>query len=120
MITYQVMTLPQLYKTMLVHRTHIVLFRDGGNVRYVSELSLDKMPWKGKALGGMRPMSTEMPQIDYDAQLYRAIEKIQTEGTGILAVMRKNRLVGVLLGQHAEFVISLYLSHKKALEKRQG
>jgi Zn-dependent protease len=109
-------TIEQLYKTILKHRTHIVLFKDGNSVKLVSNLSLGKMPWKGSAMGSIRSLGTEIPQIQYGAHLYSAINKIQSEGKNTLAVMKGNRLVGVLLAQHVEFVISLYLSHKKAKE----
>lgn len=111
-------TIPQLYKTLLRHHTHIVLFREGKAVRAVTNLSLDKLPWKGKALRGVRSLGAEIPQIQYDAQLYSAINKMQSEGTNLLAVMMGGRLVGVLLAQHAEFIIALYLSRKKARVRR--
>jgi Zn-dependent protease len=108
-------TIPQLYKTMLKYHTHVVLFRDGDAIKAVSNLSLDKMPWKGKAMASVKPLGVEVPQMRYGERLYGAMEKMQTYETGIVAVMRGNRLVGVLLAPHVESVVSLYLSHKKAM-----
>lgn len=110
-------TIPQLYRTMLRHHTHVVLFKEGDAVKAVSNLSLDKMPWKGRALRSVKPLGVEIPQMRYGAQLYNAIEKMRSYETSIVAVMKGNRIVGVLLAPHVESVVSLYLSHKKA---RQG
>ena len=111
------MTIPQLYRTMLKHRTNVILYREGSIVKAVSDLTLDKMPWKGKALKDVMPLGKEIPQIQYNAQLFSAIDRMRTEETGMVAVMKGRQLAGVLLAQHVESVIALYLSHKRAMRK---
>jgi Zn-dependent protease len=108
-------TIPQLYKTMLKYHTHVVLFREGSVIKAVSNLSLDKMPWRGNAMVNVKPLGVEVPQMSYGDKLFSAVERMRSYETGIVAVMRGNRLVGVLLAPHVESVVSLYLAHKKAM-----
>ena len=110
-------TIPQLYRTMLKHRTNIILYREGSAVKAVSNLTLDRIPWKDRALADVKPLGKEIPQIQYGAKLFGAIDKMRTEETGMVAVMKGKRLVGILLAQHVESVIALYLSHKRATGK---
>ena len=62
-------------------------------------------------------MGKEIPQIQYNAQLFSAIDRMRSEETGMVAVMKGRQLAGVLLAQHVESVIALYLSHKRAMRK---
>ncbi|MGC8572278.1 MAG: site-2 protease family protein [Candidatus Micrarchaeia archaeon] len=51
----------------------------------------------------------KIPYINYNAPLSKAIEKMRYEGASIMALVRNNKVVGVLNLQHVESIIALHL-----------
>lgn len=103
----------ELYKTLLKKKTHIVLFRKGETIQMLSSPSLQKLVGKRPNGGSVSDFGIEIPKIPYDLNLYTAIERMRSSERSIAAVVKANKIVGILLMQHIESIIALHISQKK-------
>ena len=105
-------TLQKLYKAVFSAHKHIAIFKSGDRMMELSRIPLES--FQGKVTAGMiSKWAKEMPYIDYNAPLYSAVEKMRSEDTGVLAVMRAGKLSGIITAPHVESVIALYISRKR-------
>lgn len=106
-------TIQEVYAKILRRHTHIVLVKKGDIIFLLSR-------FRGLAnkKGGdlIKSVSVQIPSIDYDASLSKAIDLMASEQKGIIAVSRAGRIVGVLMDSHVESIISLQMSKQMAAE----
>lgn len=102
-----------LYKTLLKEKTHIVLFKDGDKYKAVTKLAANPLNPATQTILSRRvsEFSVEVPKVDYNEKLSRAVEKMRYEDTGLMAVTKRGRLAGILQTQHVESIIALHLPH---------
>jgi Zn-dependent protease len=105
-------TMQKMYSAVLKSHKHIAVFKRGGKIMALSSIPMERSVGK-TAAETITQWSRELPVIQYDAQLYSAVEKMRTENTGVLAVMKAGKFLGILTAPHVESVIALYISHKK-------
>ncbi len=109
-------SMEQLYKIMMQERTHIIIIKNGGDIRLVTKLSPQGMfgkPVSTKAYDASIPL----PSIDWKAKMSKALEIMANENTGILAVKKRGKFAGIVIGQHIEYVIALRLAKRSADNK---
>lgn len=104
----------ELYKVILKSGTHIAVFKDGGSFRTVTRLSINPFNQESREIldKSVREYSVEIPSVDYNAPLSKAIRKMRYEEAPVVAVTRAGKLVGVLQSQHIESIIALHLPHE--------
>ncbi|MCW6160018.1 MAG: site-2 protease family protein [Candidatus Micrarchaeales archaeon] len=104
----------ELYKSILKSGTHIAVFRDAGAFRAVTRLSVNPFNQESQEILSKtaREYSVEIPSVDYNAPLPKAIKKMRYEEAPLVAVTRAGKLVGVLQSQHVESIIALHLPHE--------
>ncbi|MCL4371927.1 M50 family metallopeptidase [Candidatus Marsarchaeota archaeon] len=105
------------YKTMLKSHKHIILFMENGKVYVVSRLPQGIIPI-AQIRGNERDIaSIEVPTIESTAPLFSALSRMQDDNIGLVAVLKGKKILGVLLKQHVESLISLHVSHVMANSK---
>lgn len=111
-------SIAEVYEAVVKSHTHIILFKEMGKVYVVSRMPQN---FVGLAPKGdnfdIRSVSAEVPYIDYNAQIYSALSRMQEDNVGIMAVKTGRNIVGILLKQHVETLISLHISHTKGTSK---
>lgn len=101
-----------LYKNIMDKQMHIVIFKNDDKFQILSNSSFQKLlRSRGKILP--KDFMVDIPSIPYNLSLYNALERMRSEDSGIAAVVKAKRLVGILLMQHAESIIALHISQKK-------
>ncbi|MGC8652257.1 MAG: site-2 protease family protein [Candidatus Micrarchaeia archaeon] len=107
-------SLEELYQLMLKRHTHIAVYERAGKAYVVSSLQRQS-PRKLVQLSSnsVSSIGTEIPEISYYEKLYNAVEKMQINEAGVMAVRRKGSIAGLLLMQHADAIINLYLSRMR-------
>ncbi|EQD60291.1 peptidase M50 [mine drainage metagenome] len=111
-------TMEQLYRIMMRERTHIIIVKNGNNVRLVTKLSPQGPFGKPPSTNALEA-SVPLPYIDWGAKLSKALEVMAVENVGLLAVKKRGKFVGIVLGQHLEYVIALRMA-KKGEERKRG
>ena len=110
-------SMEQLYRIMMRERTHIIIIKDGSGIRLVTKLqpqgTFSKLPSTTAY-----EASVPLPAIDWDAKLSKALEMMATENIGLLAVKKRGRFVGIVLGQHLEYVIALRMAKNNPNAKK--
>ncbi len=102
-------TLQKLYRAVLKSHQHIILFKKGDRLMELSRIPVEP----GKATAEViSHWAKEIHYIQYDAPLYSAVEKMRSEDTGVLAVLKAGKLFGILTAPHVESVIALFISKK--------
>ncbi|MGC8585954.1 MAG: M50 family metallopeptidase [Candidatus Micrarchaeia archaeon] len=108
-------TLAELYVQMLKRHTHIAIYELGGKVYIIP--NIPKQALKKPTIDAYTTVSqlgVEIPKISYFESLYNALQRMQINETNVAAVSKREKIVGLLLMQHAEAIINLYLSHTNA------
>ncbi len=95
-----------LYKKLLKAHTHIIIARDGRQFRAVNRIPTQQEFEKHK-YSTVRDISIPVRTIQYGKSLYDAVSLMSSENVGILVVVKGERLKGVLLAQHVEYMITL-------------
>jgi Zn-dependent protease len=103
----------ELYDIMVKTKMNIILFQKNGKVYMVSNPSLQKLLKKNQTEGNIGAIGAEIPTIKYGTKLYSAIENMRASESGIVAVLRGKKIVGILLISHIEAIIALHMSKKK-------
>ncbi|MCL5434160.1 MAG: site-2 protease family protein [Candidatus Marsarchaeota archaeon] len=112
-------SMEQLYKIMMRERTHIIIIKDGGSIRLVTKL-------QPQGAFGKLPSTTAyeasvpLPSVDWNAKLSKALEMMATENIGLLAVKKRGKFVGIVLGQHLEYVIALRMAKNNPNAKKNA
>lgn len=99
---------------MVKAHTYIVLFKDGASVKAVIRPSVVGPAWKGKDESAIRvsEVGTAIPSVAAGSRLLNAVGKMQHANSGMAAVVKTGKVVGVVTSQHAESVIALHLSNR--------
>jgi Zn-dependent protease/CBS domain-containing protein len=106
-----------LYKRLLKNKTNVVIFRKEEDIEVLSSVSLQKL-LKGQGRNDMiYNYGFEIPKIEHEMNLYRAIELMRSEESNIAAVTKGSKIIGVLFMQHAESIIALHITQKKPQNK---
>jgi Zn-dependent protease len=103
----------QLYDILKKSKMHIVLFKDGKEIKIVSSELLQKQLKKGVLAQRITKIGISVPVVPYNTNLYSAIERMRSCESNLAAVIRGKQIVGILLMQHIESIIALHLSQKK-------
>jgi Zn-dependent protease len=106
-----------LYDTLLKNKTSIVLFKNGKKVKILSNAALQKSLKKQSPTNNTNDISVAIPVVQYDMGLYSAIERMRMGDSGVAAVVKGNKICGVLLAQHIESIMALHMSKKKEESK---
>ena len=112
-------TLKEMYQMMLKKGTHIVLLHKEGKIFALSIPSVGSLAGSTRVLGNkaLEPFRVAIPTIKYDENLSKAIDIMRNDNVNVIAVMKGDRLEGILYGPHIESVISFYMAHIKTLGK---
>lgn len=105
-------SLQELYRQMVRKHTHIAVFRDGDSFSIVSNSALKAAASGATANITVGAFGIKLHTISPRERLYTAMERMRMGDFGILAVIEGKKLTGVLLAQHVDSIVSLYLSHK--------
>jgi Zn-dependent protease len=106
-----------IYKAVMKSHTHIVLFRENGKIYIVSRLPRNMLA--GAPLNNIDVGKISMPLSEFDTneQIYSAYSKMQSDGAGVAAVMKRGKFIGIVQMQHMESVISLHIAHTRGNSK---
>ncbi len=113
-------SIAMVYSTIVKNRAHIVLFRKGKGIGVLSNSSLQRLLKKGNTTGRVEDFGTIIPSIKYGVSLYDAIESMRSAESNIAAVVRGNRIFGILMSQHIESIIALHISRNARPNGIQG
>jgi|GEM_PF-1057516 len=110
--------LRDLYKILIKNNTHLVLFKDSSSGKARVYLVSSRLP---SVLSSnpeilersIKNYSIEIPYIEYNKSLAKAIEKMRYENASILAVLKNNKIVGLLNAQHVESIVALHIPQVK-------
>ena len=105
------------YRAVMKSHTHIVLFRENGKIYIVSRLPRNMLAEGAMKNIDVSKISVPLSEFDANEQIYSAYSKMQSEGTGIAAVMKRSRFIGIVQMQHMESVISLHMAHTRRNSK---
>jgi len=110
--------LEELYELMLKQHMHIAIYEDAGKVYVVPNLQRQQLgKMQRNSYMGVSSIGVEIPYVSYYEKLYNAVQKMQLNESNMMAVKRGNKIVGLLLMQHADAIINLYISR---MQQRQG
>ncbi|MGC8567761.1 MAG: M50 family metallopeptidase [Candidatus Micrarchaeia archaeon] len=106
-----------LYSKILKTHSHIIIYQDGDKIKVVS--NLPNYIYKGgfyKGYGEKEILvkdlkAFEIPKVNYNTTLDKALDLMQSNGEGVVAAVENNRIIGLLLEQHVNSIIALYM-HK--------
>lgn len=104
-------SIDDIYKRVMAKKMHIVIFKNGEKFKVLSSSSIQRMSRLN--VGNIENQFTPIPSIPYNLPLFNALERMRSEESGIAAVVKANKLVGILLVQHAESIIALHISKNK-------
>ncbi len=106
--------LPDLYPKMVKAHTYIVLYKDGTSVKAVARLPVNGQFRRsnGDGVGLVKEIGVDIPSVAAGSRLLRAMEKMQHANSGMAAVVKAGKIIGVVTSQHADSVIALHLSNK--------
>ena len=115
-------TIGELYGILMKEHTHIILVDYGKNVKLVEGVRLGSSLNTAYMSTPVDKFCKDIPYIDYNKQLPSAIDKMRNDNTGVIAVRRFGKIVGVLVIQHVESVVALHISRKNSIrnEKNNG
>lgn len=111
-------TLYDVYSAIIKSHKHIVLFKYGMKIYAVARMPQNMINNPKLENIDISRLSTQLEEFDYNEPIYKAYSKMQTDGIGIAAVMRRGRFVGILQMQHMESLISLHMMHSKGNSKK--
>ncbi len=108
-------TIDEIYNYILKFHTHLILFKDNNKIYLVSKF---KNIYRQKNLISkniansniIKSISIQIPAIQYNMPLSKALDLMGSNETSIIAVTKKNQVIGVLLESHVESIISLQMS----------
>jgi len=105
----QPLTINRIYEQILKFHTSIILFKDNKNIYLISKF---KNIYKQKNINKdiIKSISVKIPKIAYNSLLSKAINIMYTENKTIIAVTKKNKVIGILTESHIESIISLRMS----------
>ena len=117
-------TLPSLYNKLIKTHIPLVVFWEGSAVKAVTKWSAGGYLKKGRNAASApllaRDFGTEIPTVPSGSRLIRAIDKMRNADTGLVAVVKSGKIVGLITSQHAESVIALHLSAMRNLSGGNG
>ena len=114
-------TLAKLYDDIVSKHTHIALFIDGNAVKVVSRIPSNLMS-KEAIVSSEKPIAVwgvEIPKIQYNVSIDKAINIMRYNEATIAAVLKRDKIVGVLLEQHLESFIALHISHHRTANAQE-
>ncbi|MCL4373537.1 MAG: site-2 protease family protein [Candidatus Marsarchaeota archaeon] len=104
-------SISELYELMLKQHMHIAVYESNGKAYLVQNVQRQSPRTMAKVAGGtVASIGIEIPEVSYYDKLYNAVEKMQLNESGIAAVKKGSTLAGLLLMQHADTIINLYMS----------
>ncbi|MEM3841175.1 MAG: site-2 protease family protein [Candidatus Micrarchaeaceae archaeon] len=105
-------TIGDLYGILLKEHTHIILVDYGKEVKLVEGVKLGSSLNPEYLSNAIDKFCVDIPVVDYNRSLPSAIDKMRNNNANVIAVKRFGKIVGVLVAQHVESVIALYISKK--------
>jgi Zn-dependent protease len=108
------------YRTLLKNKNHIVLLKDGPNVKILSNAALQKLLKRQIPDKTIGQFGTTIPQVPYNLKLYNTISRMRSENINTAVVIKSKKIEGVLLMQHIESIIALHISQKKPNQKSKS
>jgi Zn-dependent protease len=106
-------TATKLYRALIKSHQHIILFKKANKIMEISRIPVERSVGK-ETSEVISNWSKELPYVEYDTPLYSAVEKMRSEETGVLAVMKFGKLFGIITAPHVESVIALYISSRRS------
>jgi Zn-dependent protease len=108
-------TMGWLYRILLRRGARTVLFKDGKVVKMVSRITVNGLGNKTGSLNlKVSQFADEIPAIDYNANLSKAISRMRYEESGIMAVTKGKKVIGILLADRIEALAALHMHHTLA------
>jgi Zn-dependent protease len=106
-------TVKNMYQMMIKKGTHIVLMKNGKELRALSNQPISNVSKNPKVSSSLAYdyFTTVVPTVGYNENLSKAIDIMRSENINIVAVTKGGSIAGILYGPHIESVISVYLSH---------
>ncbi|MGC8649074.1 MAG: site-2 protease family protein [Candidatus Micrarchaeia archaeon] len=106
--------LRDLYKILVKNNIHLILFTDFSSGKLKVYLVSSRLPSVLSSSPdilekSVKNYSIEIPYIKYNESLAKAIEKMRYENASILAVIKNNKIKGLLNAQHIESIIALHV-----------
>jgi Zn-dependent protease len=123
------MKMKDLYKQILKKGTHTTLFSTFENGKLNTYTVAAKFPVsipsnytkQADMLNNtVNNYKVKIPYINYNAPLSKAIEKMRYEGASIMALVKNNKIVGLLNSQHIESIIALHLPLEIQKDKQKS
>ncbi len=109
MVVKPTITIKQLYKTLLRRGVRTVLFKDGRSIKMVSKITIKGLGNRAALNAKISQFADEIPIIDYNISLSKAISKMRYEESGIMAVTKGRKIVGILLADRIEALAALHV-----------
>ena len=105
-------TVRRLYSILLKNGVKTVLFRQGGAVKMVARITVRALGKGPDTLSAkVSDFADDIPTMDYNANLARAISKMRYEESGIVAVTKGNKIAGILLADRIDALAALHVHH---------
>ncbi len=95
-----------LYGRLVRAHTHIILARSGKELMVVKRIPTQQ-EYARRKYYTVRDISERLHTIGPNRSLYDAITTMSSANVGILAVVDRGRLKGILLAQHVEYIVAL-------------
>ncbi len=104
-----------LYKTFLKKGVIPVLFKKKNSVWLTSKLVADpsRKDISQFLSKKVSDYAVEVPAIDYEASLAKAIDRMRYEESSIVAVLKNKKIYGIIYAEHVESILALSLEHTK-------
>ncbi|MGD0729410.1 MAG: site-2 protease family protein [Candidatus Micrarchaeaceae archaeon] len=103
----------ELYNKIIKEKTYMIVFEKDKEFYFLSNVSLQKVLKKTSASSKVADLGTRIQSIPYNTNLYTAVERMRFDDQNIAAVVRQNKIIGILLMQHIESIITLHISQNK-------
>ncbi len=95
----------ELYNAVKQTREHLLITKLDGGYAYVNLLRKEKL----KPDLWARDMAIKIPSVDVNENIVDALESMESNESGIAAVTRRGRLVGVVTLSHIQAFLSLHI-----------
>ncbi|MCL5680295.1 MAG: M50 family metallopeptidase [Candidatus Marsarchaeota archaeon] len=110
-------TIHDIYSSIMKSHKHIILFRENGKIYVISRIPQNMLASQKVQNIEIGKMSMALQEFEESEQIYSVYSKMQSDGIGIAAVLRKGKFVGIVQMQHLESLISLHMAHVKGNSK---
>jgi Zn-dependent protease len=101
----------EIYSAVIKSHKHIILFRENGKIYAIARMPQNMLMSTKAQNIDISKMSVALEQFEAGEPIYSAYSKMQSEGIGIAAVLKKGRFAGIVQIQHLESLISLHMAH---------